>query len=388
MKISKRFMPGLGLAVILRLLCPATLAEEHRATHLGAPAHRFADPLVSEKDLRWRFGDEHLRPDFVTVLNQWGWQGRPTDLFNAAASSPVQEVSLPTGTVMPFMSSREGGRPICLRNVTWAGERPISAYAFEFNSNGRRYRCVTPKPCSNFFLEDLGPEPQPRLTLECAAPDRVPLGRTATVCLTVRNVGNAAESNLSLTLPLPAAAVPASATEGGIIAADRVHWEFAELAANSSRQVCVTFTAAQIAPLPFDSFVVGAVSPPVQSACATKVFGIPAILLEKSDEPDPVSVGDTTTYKVKVTNQGTADDSNVQVVVTIAGELVPVSAEGGTIDGQTVTFPKVAQLMPKQALSYQIVAKGVKAGDGHTKFTLSSDVLKSPITAEESTTVY
>ena len=381
-------MPGLEIAAILLLLCPAGFAEEHRATHLGAPAHRFADPIVSEKDLRWRLGDAHLQPDIIAVLNQWGWKGRPTDLFKAAANNTVTAVSIPTGTVMPFMSSRESGKPICLRNVTWAGERPISAYAFEFNSNGQRYRCVTPKLCSNFFLEDLGPEPKPRLTLECVAPDRVPLGRTATVCLTVRNVGNAAESNLSLTLPLTAAAVPVSVTDDGTIAADRVHWEFAELAANSSRQVCVTFTAAQITTLPFDSSVDGAVSPPTHSACFTKVFGIPAILLEKADEPDPVSVGDTTTYTVKVTNQGTADDSNVQVVVTIAGELVPMSAEGGTVAGQTITFPMVAQLMPKQAMSYRILAKGVKAGDGHTKFTLSSDVLKSPITAEESTTVY
>ena len=100
-------------------------------------------------------------------------------------------------------------------------------------------------------------------------------------------------------------------------------------------------------------------------------------------------MGETTTYTVKITNQGTADDSNVKMIVTIAPELSPVSATGnGTIDGQTVTFPVVPRLAPKDAVSYQIVAKGVKAGDGHTLFKLTSDVLTSAISAEESTHVY
>ena len=140
--------------------------------------------------------------------------------------------------------------------------------------------------------------------------------------------------------------------------------------------------------LAFNSTATSATVPPVQSSCETIVAGIPAILLEKADDPDPVEVGDTTTYTVKVTNQGTADDSNVQVVVAIAPELTPVSTSDGLIDGQTVTLPVVPILSSKQAVSYKIVAKGVSPGDGHTKFTLSSDILSSPIFAEESTTVY
>jgi uncharacterized repeat protein (TIGR01451 family) len=119
------------------------------------------------------------------------------------------------------------------------------------------------------------------------------------------------------------------------------------------------------------------------------VIGVAAILLEKSDDPDPVGVGETTTYTVKITNQGSADDANIRMVVTIAPELAPVSATGdGSIDGQTVTFPAVPRLAAKDAVTYKIVAKGVKAGDGHTSFKLTSDVLKSAISAEESTHVY
>ena len=139
----------------------------------------------------------------------------------------------------------------------------------------------------------------------------------------------------------------------------------------------------------FNGTAKGACATEVSTSCQSRVVAVAAILLEKADDPDPIGVGETTTYTVKITNQGTADDSNVKMVVTIAPELVPVSATGnGTIDGQTVTFPVVPRLAPKDAVSYQIVAKGVKAGDGHTVFKLTSDVLTSAISAEESTHVY
>ena len=66
-----------------------------------------------------------------------------------------------------------------------------------------------------------------------------------------------------------------------------------------------------------------------------------------------------------------------------------MSATGnGTIEGQTVSFPILPHLAPKEMVTYKVVARGVKAGDGHTAFRLTSEMLKSPISAEESTHVY
>ncbi len=384
-----KILSSLGLAAaFVFLFCPASRAEQHRATHLGNLSTRFAPPLVTPEDMRARFRDPKLKPDFAEVLHQWGWQGNLDDLFRAAATNQIQAIEIPVGTTMPFMSSRENGEPICLRNVLWAGKLPISAYAFDFTSKGERYRCVTPKPCSNFFVEDLGPVPKPVLALDCSMPEKVPVGRPVQVCLTLRNIGNAAESNLSLSLPVLANVGVTNLTAGGVVVSNRINWSLPSLAPEASQQVCATFVTREIGTLAFESSARGARTPPVLSGCATRVFGIAAILLEKADDPDPVSVGGTTTYTVKVTNQGTADDANVQIVVTIAPELVPVSSSEGTIDGQTITLPIVSKLAAKQAVTYTIVSKGVTIGDGHTKFTLTSDVLKSPLTAEESTTVY
>jgi uncharacterized repeat protein (TIGR01451 family) len=116
---------------------------------------------------------------------------------------------------------------------------------------------------------------------------------------------------------------------------------------------------------------------------------VSALLLEKADNPDPIQVGENTSYTVKVTNQGTADDSNVKVVVEFPAEIDPVSASnGGVVNGKTVTFPAYPRLAPKQAFEYSIVAKGARAGDARVKFVRTSDGIPAPTTAEESTRVY
>lgn len=165
-----KFMDPMRLLLTLACaLLVLPVRAEHRATRLGNPAFRFAPPLATPDDLRERFRSEKLRPDIAEILRQWGWTGDLADLHAAAQRAEIADVRLPYGTRMPFMSSRENGKPVCLKNVVWVGKEPVEAYAFNFSWKGRRYRCVTPKPCSNFFLEDLGPD-KPNLLLVKNAP--------------------------------------------------------------------------------------------------------------------------------------------------------------------------------------------------------------------------
>jgi uncharacterized repeat protein (TIGR01451 family) len=229
---------------------------------------------------------------------------------------------------------------------------------------------------------------QPVLAISCKADEQQYMGRNFTVCYTVSNTGDAPAAGSTLEATVPAGLTVVSTTAGGAVSGNTITWNLGSVDASSPQNVCATFTSATGGTFDFAGTAKGTCAAAVSTSCQSKVVGIAAILLEKADDPDPVAIGDTTTYTVKVTNQGSADDSNVQIVVAIAPELTPVSTSEGTIEGNTVTMPVVPKLAAKQALTYKIVAKGVKAGDGHTSFKLSSDVLKSPISAEESTTVY
>ena len=377
------------LALALTGLCchPAS-AEEHHATRLGAPATRFAPPLQTPEDLRSRFRDEKLRPDFASVLNQWGWKGDVEDLHRAALSNEITEVQIPVGAIMPFMSSREGGKAICLRNVHWEGKEPIQAYAFNFTSKGRRYRCVTPKPCSNFFVEDPG---TPALTLACDAPAQVLTGRPVKVCVTLCNTGDAPEPQAVLTLPIPDGASDLSPSNGPVAGPGFLRWTLPPLAPGASNQLCETFTMRQPGTLSFEPSARGDHSEAAQSSCLTRIAGIPAILLEVVDLEDPIEVGKEVTYELKVTNQGTATGTNIRLVCILPASqefvsgtgTTPVSAQAGRI-----TLEPLPALASKAVASWRVLVKALKEDDARFKVELRSDQFEKPINEDESTQQY
>ena len=186
---------------------------KHRATRLGNPATRFAPTIHTIEDLRSRFRDPKLRPDIASICRQAGWTGDLEDLHHAALNFEIVPLEIPKGTIMPFMSSRKNGRPIALMDVLWAGEKPIQALAFDFISKGIRYKCITPKPCSNFFIDYVGPVIS-RLSLKCNSPERQFTDRPVKVCLTVSNTGEVTESP-RVVLNLPNNAEPQTATDNG-----------------------------------------------------------------------------------------------------------------------------------------------------------------------------
>ncbi len=363
--------------------------QQHRATRLGNPATRFADPLQTPEDLRRLLGSAALQADVDFIVKQCGYQGELADLRRAASNAPISELKVPVGTRLPAMSSRENGKPVLLHDVLWAGKEPFDAYEFYFVSQGRRYRVVAPKACANFWVEDHGKEPRPKLTIQCNAPGETPVRRSTRVCLTVSNTGDAPEPKATVTLTIPAEAGFTNALGAGRAAESGLVWEIPDLLPGCSSNVCAVFNPPQPSSLPFVATAHGQVSPPVESRCETRVLGISALLLEKGDDPDPVEVGGETTYYVRVTNQGTADDTDIKILVEFPRELIPVSADnGGTTNGQIVTFPDYPRLAPKAAFEYRVKAKGMVTGDARVKFVRTSTDIPAPTTAEESTRVY
>ena len=230
---------------------------------------------------------------------------------------------------------------------------------------------------------------QPILTITCNATYQQYIGRKFDVSYTVTGTGDvpAAGSKLEITVPpgLEVAYAGTGQASNGVI-----DYDLGTVQNKTPQTVTASFISQTAGNFELTGAVIGTCAALVSATCETRVVGIPAIHLQKSDDPDPVSVGDTTTYTVTVTNQGSADDSSVAISIVVDSELVPVSSDqtNAIIHGQTVTFPVIPTLAAKQTITYTVMAKGVKPGDAHTRFILSSASVRIPITAEESTTVY
>ncbi len=154
--MKKKFVAILAPALALGVLAVSAEAQQHKAIRLGNPATRFAKPMKKADDLRVLLRSDKMKADVDAILNEVGWKGNREDVDRAAATAEISSVQIPPGTRLPFMASRKNRKPHALVDVLWAGPKPIDAFAFEFSSNCVRYRLVTPKACSNFWIEDLG----------------------------------------------------------------------------------------------------------------------------------------------------------------------------------------------------------------------------------------
>jgi hypothetical protein len=168
--MSRKFTATLATALTLGALIMSAEAQQHRAIRLGNPATRFSKPLKKPDDLRLLLRAEKMKADVAAVLADAGWQGDVADLDRAAASAEVTSIQVPTNTRLPFMAARKNKKAYAMKDVLWAGKKPIEAFGFEFTSKCVRYRLVTPKACSNFWVEELGKD----TTSEGCAPKQLP----------------------------------------------------------------------------------------------------------------------------------------------------------------------------------------------------------------------
>jgi uncharacterized repeat protein (TIGR01451 family) len=498
-KTPSRFrLTWLG-ALVLGMAMPL-LAQQHRATRLGNPATRFADPLTSVEQLRALLTAERYRADVEEILRQARWPGDVADLRRAATNAPVVEWPLPPGTRMPFMTSRRQGKPVALLDVLWAGKEPAPAYAFEFNSRGRSWRCVTPKACSNFYLEDLGPEPQPGLRVTLAVPETVsvcepfelraavfntgrlplrdtrltltlppglrpeepqdpaplevgelPVGegrqfrlrvralepgehsltaqgtaaggvsdqarartrgqapalvldsgaphdallhRPVEVCLAVANTGEAPEPGGTLTLSVPEGTAVENLAEEAALTHDRVTWTLTGLAPGAVVKRCATFRPSGTGTVRFQASARGVCAPEVATTCATQIRGIPAILLEVVDLKDPVQVGETVTYEIRVTNQGSSPGTNIRLVCRLPENQTYLTGRGPTpfrVEPGAERAPAteaLSELAPRTTATWQLDVLAVAGGECRFLVELTSDQFTRPITEDESTLQY
>jgi len=231
---------------------------------------------------------------------------------------------------------------------------------------------------------------KPVLKVAKSAPAMRYVGRPATYTITVTNTGDGEARDTVLTDTLAAGAEFVRADGGGRMSGGKVTWPLGTLKPNESKKVSVTVNATRKGELR-NTAVAKAYCAEASDEAVIAVKGIPAILLECVDHADPIELGANETYTITVTNQGSADDTNIVIKCTLPDAQEYVSGDGpakATKEGKDVTFAALKSLAPKAKATYRVVVKGVRTGDIRFKVRLTSDQLTSPVTETESTHIY
>jgi len=229
--------------------------------------------------------------------------------------------------------------------------------------------------------------PNVQLTKNC--PGMRYVGRNATFQITVANTGDEAALDVVVNDPIPAGVQFVSADNGGTMQGNNLQWRLGTLNAGQTKTLVAEFRATSIGQYK-NAATVTYCGQSVKE-CSFEIKGIPAILLECVDDPDPNEIGQNMTYTITVTNQGSAVDSNITINCTLSVIQEFASASGATpgkASGKSVIFDSLASLAPGAKAIYKVTVKGTGEGDTRFKIEMNSANLTTPVMETEATRFY
>lgn len=230
---------------------------------------------------------------------------------------------------------------------------------------------------------------QPILEITKKCPSLRYLGRNANFDITVANRGGGAAQNVVVTDTISGGVDFVSADNGGSREGNNIVWRLGTLDAGKTVTLGAVFRCNGIGTVRNAAAVTYCAE--ARDACEFEVKGIPAILLECLDDPDPIELNGTVTYKIAVTNQGSAVGTNIVIDCTLPAEEEYVSSNGpttATSTGKKVTFAPLPTLAPKATVTFMIKVKGIGVGDVRFHVSMTSDQVDSPVMETESTHFY
>lgn len=217
-------------------------------------------------------------------------------------------------------------------------------------------------------------------------PKEARIGQNADYKITIVNTGDKPLHDMVVTETVNAA-TSIIAAENANISDKKAVWKLKELKVGETVTLNVTLTSRTTGTYTNNTAVTNKEGYNTACSTTTNWKGRAALDVSMSTSQNSIFTGETTRYKITVTNQGQETDSNVKVTVIFPAGLEPVEASGatnGTISGQNVTFASYPNMALRQILEYFVTVKANVSGDLRPKVQVGSDSIKPPITQEES----
>ena len=233
--------------------------------------------------------------------------------------------------------------------------------------------------------------------VQIVGPDERTVGSRAEYVLTLTNVSGESLPATRVDVAYDDALLLKEVSAGVERTPGRLTWDLGELLQDERVQIQVEFecTTAAVARLRVDvsgtHFGLQRREVPLQIAARSEID------LQISDAADPISVGESTTYTVRVTNGGKAPHRGVTLHLTPTEQLQIVSVQARTGSGERAivsdqraegwTVATAQELPPAGVLTYDVQVQARSIGVGQLMAVLRSEGLLAPLQARELTVV-
>ena len=350
----------------------------------SAPGARVTTTVIEQADV----AATKSGPSTVSAAQNFSYAVAVTNSGPSAAANVVMMDTLPAGVT--FVSATGGGS-LSGSVVTWPAIATLAtgaSQAYSVTVTAPPTGVLTNIVASTSSTGDPDPSnnngsaPGARVTttvIEQAdvattktGPATVPAAQSFSYTLTVANSGPSTASAVVVTDTLPAGVTFVSATGGGTVSGNVVTWPaIASLAGGAGQGYAVTVTAPATGTLLNIAASTSTTADPSPanndgsapgSRVTTGVIEVADVVTAKTG-PATVIAATNFSYAISVQNLGPSVASSVVVTDTLPAGVAFVSATGGgTLSGNVVTWPAVANLANGASQSYSVTVTAPVTG--------------------------
>ena len=233
----------------------------------------------------------------------------------------------------------------------------------------------------------------PQLYASGTGPKRKYLKREATHQFSVENKGTADATNVELIARLPSGLKFLGANNRGKYDSNThaVYWSLAELTPNVVGTVELKTVPVDAGEQRINFEAFADLKQKVEFSQTLLVEHLVDVFFEIDDVVDPIEIGSSTSYRIRIQNQGTMTATNIRFQVDFPNGIQPTSVDGNLpnqINGRSILFEPISSMNPGDELKIIVNGRGISPGDHTVSVRLQTDGRSTPVSKEETTRVY
>jgi uncharacterized repeat protein (TIGR01451 family) len=208
----------------------------------------------------------------------------------------------------------------------------------------------------------------------------------------VKNPGDAPAQNVNVVAALPSEVELLAASHSGHHEPSRgeVTWTVDQLAAGSEQVFTVKCALKTTGINRVEALATADGDLKDTALVNTQVMALADLVLDVTDTPGPIPVGQDMTYEVRIRNRGSNSAEGVDVVAYFSEGVEPIAVDGGNheLNAGTVLFKPIASLAAGDETVYKIKARASVPGNHRIRVELQCKSLGTRLTRDDTTLFY